>query len=290
MNFVAGRTAILKLVIIAIATAVITTVTLVGSKQKAAASAFGPSPTHTNAPGEGNCTACHSDFELNTGNGDLQISGIPANYLPGQQFDLTVTSTQADAVIYGFQLTAIDSTGQGAGSFSLSSENPPRVQILPGIVNGTLMREYVEHTSDGLTNGQFGFNSWTFKWTAPAQTVGKVDFYAAANAANSDGGPSGDYVYTKTVSSMGADSTPVSISGKVFTSTGLALRNAKVVLTDSTNVQRFAITSTFGVYNFPDIPTGQDYTMTVQAKRYRFPPKVVSLTGELTNVDFVGLE
>ena len=290
MNFVVGRTAILKLAIIAAAIALIATVALVGNKQKAAASAFGPSPTHTNAPGEGNCTACHSDFELNTGNGEMQISGIPANYSPGQQFDVTVTTTQADAVIYGFQMTAIDSSGQGAGTFSLSSESPPRVQILPGIVNGTLMREYVEHTSDGLTNGQFGFNSWTFRWTAPAQTVGKVDFYVAANAANSDGGPSGDYVYTKTVSAMPTDSSPVSISGKVFTSTGLALRNAKVVLTDSSNVQRSSLTSSFGVYNFSAIPTGQDYTLTVQSKRYRFSPKLVSLTGELTNVDFIGLE
>ena len=31
------------------------------------ASAAGPSPSHTNAPGESNCTACHTDFVLNSG-------------------------------------------------------------------------------------------------------------------------------------------------------------------------------------------------------------------------------
>lgn len=290
MKIVVGRAAILKLVVIGILTAMIATIALVGNRQKAAASAFGPSPNHTNAPGEGNCTACHSSFELNSGNGEIQISGIPPTYSPGQQFVVVVTTTQADAVIYGFQLTAIDGTGQGIGTFALSDENPPRVQIVPGIVNQTLMRQYVEHTSDGLSNGQFGFNSWTFKWTAPAQTVGKIDFYASGNAANSDGGPAGDYVYTKAVSTMPADSTPVSISGKVFTSTGLPLRNAKVILTDASNNQRFSISSSFGLYNFSNVSTGQDYTMTVQSKRYRFAPKIVSLSSELTNVDFVGLE
>lgn len=290
MNFVVGRSAFVKLVIIGMFTALIGTVALIGNRQKAAASAFGPTPTHTNAPGEANCTACHTGFEVNSGSGEIQISGVPANYSPGQQIEVTVTTTQADAVIYGFQLTAIDSTGQGVGTFSLSDENPPRVQMVPGIVSQTFQRQYVEHTSDGLTNGQFGFNSWKFKWAAPATAVGKVDFYAAGNAANSDGGTSGDYIYTRSVSTMPMESVLVSISGKVFTSAGLPLRNAKVVLTNASNVQKAAISSSFGVYNFSEVPTGQEYTLTVQSKRFRFAPKTLPLTSELTNVDFIGLE
>ena len=34
---------------------------------KVSASASGPTPSHTNAPGETNCTACHSDFQVNSG-------------------------------------------------------------------------------------------------------------------------------------------------------------------------------------------------------------------------------
>lgn len=287
MKIVVGRAAFLKLVIVVVFTAVIATVALVGNRQKAAASAFGPTPTHTNAPGEANCTACHTDFEVNSGSGDVQISGIPANYIAGQRYDITVTATQANAVIYGFQLTAVDGTGETVGTFAVLDT---RTQIVPGIVAGTYDRMYVEHTSDGLSNGQFGFNSWTFNWTAPAQPVGKVDFYAAANGANSDGGPSGDYIYVTTLSSLPGVSTPVSVGGKVFTSTGLALRNAKVTLTDASNVQRTAITSSFGVYTFSDVPSGQDYTLTVQSKRYRYTPKILSPAGDLANVDFTGLE
>ena len=69
---------------------------------------------HTGAPGEANCTACHSDFQVNRGPGNVSITGVPANYLPNQNHSITVTTTQSDAVIFGFQLTAIDSTGATA--------------------------------------------------------------------------------------------------------------------------------------------------------------------------------
>src|SRR5688572_13084940 len=75
---------------------------------RSTASASGPTPGHTNAPGEGNCTACHTEFPVNSGTGNVQITGIPPNYLPGQQIPITVTLNQLNAVLYGFQLTAID--------------------------------------------------------------------------------------------------------------------------------------------------------------------------------------
>ena len=39
------------------------------------ASAFGPASSHTNAPGENNCTECHNQFPVNSGNGSVTISG-----------------------------------------------------------------------------------------------------------------------------------------------------------------------------------------------------------------------
>src|SRR5215213_1901809 len=81
----------------------------------AEASAQGPSPSHTNAPGEDNCTACHTGSPVNSGGGSVTISGIPAAYKAGQQIPVTVTTSQASAVVYGFQLTAVDSHGREAG-------------------------------------------------------------------------------------------------------------------------------------------------------------------------------
>ena len=79
---------------------------------KVSASANGPTPSHTNAPGEANCTACHSDFTANSGPGNVVLSGIPANYLPNQAIAVTVRVNQADAVVFGFQMTVVDARGQ----------------------------------------------------------------------------------------------------------------------------------------------------------------------------------
>jgi hypothetical protein len=202
MTIIKGRSAVTKLVIAVVVSTGFIILALVGNSQKAAASASGPSPSHTNAPGESNCTACHSDNPLNTGSGRVTISGIPHDYRPGQQVTVSVTTALEDAVIFGFQMTAIDSLGRTVGAFTLPTVQPATMQIKEGNVDGNL-RLYVEHTSNGLfTQGVFGSNTWTFRWTAPSQRVGKIGFYAAGNGANSDGGTSGDYIYTDATASL----------------------------------------------------------------------------------------
>ncbi len=80
------------------------------------------------------------------------------------------------------------------------------------------------------------------------------------------------------------------VSGKVTTPTGLGLRNATVIILDSNNVRRTTTTSSFGLYNFSDVQSGQSYTVSVSSKRYRFAARVVSVSSDLSNIDFVGLE
>jgi hypothetical protein len=168
---------------------------ILGNEMRVGASSQGPSPSHTAAPGEVSCTACHGQFPDNSGTGNVTISGIPKNYFPGQQVPVTVTVSQSDGVIYGFQLTAIQPNGAMVGTFSLPNIEPQEMRIRTGLVNGN-QRHYVSHNSNGTTPTQFGSKSWTFTWTAPAQRVGKLGFYAAGNAANSDGSPWGDHIYT----------------------------------------------------------------------------------------------
>jgi hypothetical protein len=163
--------------------------------ERARASASGPATSYTNAPGESNCTQCHASFPVNSGTGNVSISALPINYSPNQQIPVTVTVSQSDAVIYGFQLTAIDAQGKNVGTYTLPTQSPKQLQMLNGFVSGN-QRTYVEHTIDGVLPTQFGSKSWTFTWNAPAQRVGTVSFYAAGNAANSDGSPAGDYIYT----------------------------------------------------------------------------------------------
>jgi hypothetical protein len=192
------------IVIAAIFVAIVGFTGLLPSANRVEASASGPTPAHTGAPGENNCTECHTSFPVNSGTGSIAITGLPARYAPGQQIPVTVTVSQTDQVIYGFQLTAIDLFGHEVGTYTLPTQVPMRLQTMTGIVNSS-ERIYVEHTNDGIV-GTFGSNTWTFTWNAPNHDAGPVRFYAAGNAANSDGSPGGDYIYTtsKTVMSRGA--------------------------------------------------------------------------------------
>jgi len=163
--------------------------------ERISASSSGPVASHTNAPNEGNCTACHTGSAANSGAGNISISGVPNSFVPNQQIPVTVTVNQSDAVIYGFQLTALDAQGRKIGTYTLPAQSPAQLQLMNGFVNGA-QRQYVEHTVDGVIPTVFGTKSWTFMWNAPAQRIGSVSFYAAGNATNSDGSTAGDYIYT----------------------------------------------------------------------------------------------
>jgi len=230
-----------------------------GGVEKVRASASGPSPSFTNAPGESNCTACHTGFPVNTGTGGVQIGGLPATYTPGQQIPMTVTVTQVDGVTFGFQLTAVDSQGRAAGTFTVPSGTPPRTQVVTGIVGGN-QRSYIEHTIDGLyLPNVFGSNTWNFTWTAPANAVGPISFYAAGNGANSDGGPGGDYIYTtsRTLQAAVSAAAPFDFDGDRKTDIGIYRPNpGQWWYTRSSNGSVFA--AAFGTST--DVITPGDYT------------------------------
>ncbi len=82
----------------------------------------------------------------------------------------------------------------------------------------------------------------------------------------------------------------VSISGRVTTPEGRGLRNATVTLTDSTGVGRNTTTSSLGFYTFEDVRPEGTILLGIISKRYRFTPRSMALSGNITNVDFVGLE
>jgi uncharacterized protein (TIGR03437 family) len=149
----------------------------------------GPDPSLTGAPGESTCSACHGGGPLG---GTLSISGLPANYSPNQEVTLTVSLSQANRGRFGFQLTAIDDSGRRAGDLTPNDGN---TQTQLNTVSGN-QRQYINHTLSGTNPVSSGMGSWTFKWTAPAQSVGRVTFYIAGNAANGTGSTDGDTIYT----------------------------------------------------------------------------------------------
>lgn len=140
----------------------------------------------TGAPGESNCTSCHSGNtnDGNNGMSELQITSQATNeYTPGEtltmEFELTDPSTKN-----GFQLVALNSNNEMAGSFTITDSGATQLRE-----NQNLGRSYVTHVSGGTSN-----SSWTFDWETP-ETGGEVTFYVAANKSANNNSSSGDQIY-----------------------------------------------------------------------------------------------
>ena len=157
-------------------------------------------------------------------------------------------------------------------NFNGSNTNPPttlaagtrriarlKFHILPTAAAGV---SPVTFTNNPLNRGLFDENGFTI--SLPPFTDGNVTVGSVPNL--------------------------VTISGKVSSPGGSGLRSSTVFLQDSTGARRTTTTSTFGLYQFDSVLTGQAYTIGVSSRSYRFSSRSVNLTGELTNFDFVGLE
>src|SRR5262245_21343460 len=137
-----------------------------------------------------NCTLCHLDFPVNSGDGSLQLLGLPAAYMPGANYNLTVRLADPGQQRWGFELTAIDATINAAGTFTLTDFLRTQLSDNPGTDP-----DYVKHTSVGADWGTpNGPTTWSFTWTAPL--AGDATFYLAGNAADGTEDPGFDYIYT----------------------------------------------------------------------------------------------
>ena len=97
-------------------------------------------------------------------------------------------------------------------------------------------------------------------------------------------------IYFQTVNGrvqVTAASNNASINGRVLTSTGQGVANARVTITDTNGQVRNAITGGFGMFQFGDLQVGQTYTISVTSKRYTFAPQTVSVTGDAVSVDLI---
>lgn len=151
-----------------------------------------PPTGKTGAPGEGNCTDCHSGSTLSAeGVVDFSVGGGPG-YIPGNTYTLIVSSIGGDK--NGFELTILDDSDNQAGTFTAGANS----NVAAG--GG---REYVRHSTS------LGEDTWVFEWTAPAEDMGELTAYYTVNKTNNNGATSGDEIYV--------GSTPIPIHGASIT-------------------------------------------------------------------------
>ncbi|MEO6391503.1 MAG: carboxypeptidase-like regulatory domain-containing protein [Pyrinomonadaceae bacterium] len=79
----------------------------------------------------------------------------------------------------------------------------------------------------------------------------------------------------------------VSIGGQVLTANGNAIGKARVSLTASNGETLYALTNPFGYYRFENVAVGGTYVLAVVSKRYSIAPQAISVTGEMTELNFI---
>ena len=93
---------------------------------------------------------------------------------------------------WGFEMSAVDASGQQAGEFIAGSDDRSQV-VTAADVNGRLV-QFITHTSVGTGTGRT--NSFEFSYRAPSNaSVGNIRFNLAGNAANGNNANTGDFIY-----------------------------------------------------------------------------------------------
>lgn len=133
------------------------------------------------------CRECHLHTPEDAAAGMLSVHGLPEHYVPGMPYKLTVTLSHPALKRGGFEASVRTERGLQAGRLMVDD---PRISVVPDGATGVV---YVHHTRTG-TAATHNKTSWSFTWTAPPKTAGKVIVRAAGNAANADDSPLGDAI------------------------------------------------------------------------------------------------
>ena len=154
----------------------------------------GPLPAMTGGFGEPTCHQCHFDSPVNDRAGALALEGVPETSEPSREYPITIVVRRPAIARAGFELAVRYAegphAGEQAGRLRAADE---RTQVISAPGSSVL---YIQHTAAGSETTSPGEGRWTVFWTAPAQPAGAVVLHAAANAANGDESPLGDFVYT----------------------------------------------------------------------------------------------
>jgi uncharacterized protein (TIGR03437 family) len=167
-----------------------------------------PSLGYTGAPadhGGQNCSTCHNSYAANSDTtGSLQV--VVMDYVPTEQQTIKIFVQHPQASRWGFQMTIREQSDEtlSSGVFSVSS---PNEQVVcndgsqygsPAPCNTAMPEQFAEHLNapTGTMGATYEFD---VTWMPPTQEVGRLHVYVAAVAANNDGTPQGDRVYTSVI-------------------------------------------------------------------------------------------
>jgi hypothetical protein len=90
------------------------------------------------------------------------------------------------------------------------------------------------------------------------------------------------------VNILGPTSAQVSVGGRVTTADGRGIRNVAIKLTAPNGTVRFVLSSSFGYFNFENVPAGETYVINATAKQFTFsqPTRVIFVSEDIKGINF----
>jgi uncharacterized protein (TIGR03437 family) len=166
-----------------------------------------PSLGYTGAPtdhGGQDCSTCHNSFGAANSDpaGSLQVT--VADYVPTEPQTIRIIVQHPQASRWGFQITIREQSDETLSSGVFTVLNPADTQVVcddgsqfgsQAPCNGTILRQFAEHLNAPIGTAGTAFE-FDVSWMPPSQEIGRLNVYVAAVAANDDGTPQGDWVYT----------------------------------------------------------------------------------------------
>jgi len=192
------------------------------------AHSYGPAPRVTGAPGDNvrACTQCHAGGTPNSFTGSVKINLAGGNiYIPGVKQRVVVQVADATQQRWGFELSARLDSDPSNGQAGELSPTDNLTQVIcedAGPKPCASGVSFIQHTSAGSRNGTKNGASFQFEWTPPSADVGPVTLYVAGNAANGDGGSTGDHIYTSSLQLMPATAVAPALTGDAVSSATFA--------------------------------------------------------------------
>jgi len=153
-----------------------------------------PPNANTGAPGEGNCTSCHTGSNASF-DGSVAIQGLPEIIIPNTTYSLSVVTkvSAGSPARAGFQMVVLDNLNNNAGNLN-NAGNGAAVMNQGG-------KNYFEH-STALPFNSIDSVEWTVEWTAPA-TIASDSIKVYINSILGNGGGSGNDLMVKEQTAYG---------------------------------------------------------------------------------------
>ena len=130
---------------------------------------------YSGAAGDDDCTSCHGDADPNSG-GMQDVTFSVAEYMPGEDVDISVNVSGGGHEKFGFEMVVIDSTGDSVGNFSITVGDT-------NLSTGSDTYDYIMSNSNDDGSDSL---SWEFAWS-PSDYHGDVTFYVASLSCIWDG-------------------------------------------------------------------------------------------------------